>query len=109
MLAHCSLAGETAEGRWRAAKQCMKLAARRVRDEQLRTNFSLLVKDSTAETSHMGFKSAARAVWRQDAVLAGRLLDSCPALAAHLQVTDGAVHIVDPNSFATNFDAIAVR
>ncbi|CAK0854640.1 unnamed protein product [Prorocentrum cordatum] len=109
MLAHCSLEGETAEGRWRAAKQCMKLAARRVRDEQLRTNFSLLVKDSTAETSYMGFKSAARAVWRQDAVLAGRLLDSCPALATHLKVTDGTVHIVDTNSFATNFDAIAER
>ncbi|CAK0888874.1 unnamed protein product [Prorocentrum cordatum] len=96
MLDHCALEGETAEGRWRAAKQCMKLAARRVRDEQLRTNFSLLVKDSTVETSYMGFKSAARAVWRQDAVLAGRLLDSCPAMAAHLQVTDGNVHIVDP-------------
>ncbi|CAK0871390.1 unnamed protein product, partial [Prorocentrum cordatum] len=109
MLDRCALEGETAEGRWRAAKQCMKLAARRVRDEQLRTNFSLLVKDSTVETSCMGFKSAARAVWRQDAVLAGRLLDSCPALAAHLQVTDGNVHIVDPNSFATNFDAIAER
>ncbi|CAK0871782.1 unnamed protein product, partial [Prorocentrum cordatum] len=109
MLAHCSLEGETAEGRWRAAKQCMKLAARRVRDEQLRTNFSLRVEDSTAETSYMGFKSAARAVWRQDAVLAGRLLDSCPALATHLKVTDGTVHIVDTNSFATNFDAIAER
>eukprot|EP00959_Pyramimonas_sp_CCMP1952_P109514 2290625-Pyramimonas_sp.AAC.1 len=57
----------------------------------------------------MGFKSAARAVWRQDAVLAGRLLDSCPALAAHLKVTDGTVHIVDTNSFATNSDAIAER
>ncbi|CAK0895035.1 unnamed protein product, partial [Prorocentrum cordatum] len=109
MLDHCALAGETAEGRWRAAKQCMKLAARRVRDEQLRTNFSLRVKDSTVETSYMGFKSAARAVWRQDAVLAGRLLDSCPALAAHLHITDGTVRLVDPHSFATNFDAIAER
>ncbi|CAK0837751.1 unnamed protein product, partial [Prorocentrum cordatum] len=109
MLDHCALAGETAEGRWRAAKQCMKLAARRVRDEQLRTNFSLRVKDSTVETSCVGFKSAARAVWRQDAVLAGRLLDSCPALAAHLHITDGTVRLVDPRSFATNFDAIAER
>ncbi|CAK0822970.1 unnamed protein product, partial [Prorocentrum cordatum] len=109
MLDHCSLAGETAEGRWRAAKQCMKLAARRVRDHQLRTNFSLHVKDSTVETSHMGFKSAARAVWRQDAVLADRLLESCPVLAAHLHVTDGTVRLVDPHSFAANFDAIAER
>ncbi|CAK0878916.1 unnamed protein product, partial [Prorocentrum cordatum] len=109
MLDHCSLAGETAEGRWRAAKQCMKLAARRVRDDQLRTNFSLRVKDSMVETSYMGFKSAARAVWRQDAALAGRLLESCPALAAHLHVTDGTVRLVDPHSFATNFDAVAER
>ncbi|CAK0844501.1 unnamed protein product, partial [Prorocentrum cordatum] len=92
MLDHCALAGETAEGRWRAAKQCMKLAARRVRDEQLRTNFSLHVKDSTVETSYMG-----------------RLLDSCPALAARLHITDGTLRLVDPHSFATNFDAIAER
>ncbi|CAK0827227.1 unnamed protein product, partial [Prorocentrum cordatum] len=109
MLDHCPLAGETAEGRWRAAKQRMKLAARRVRDDQLRTNFSLHVKDYMVETSYMGFKSAARAVWRQDAVLAGRLLESCPALAAHLHVTDGTVRLVDTHSFATNFDAAAER
>ena len=74
MMDHCNLKNETAEGRWRATKLCMKLAAARVRDEQLRTNFSLNGKDHSTETSYMGFKSAARAIWRQDDVLAGRLL-----------------------------------
>ena len=67
----------------------------------------LHVKDHTVETSYMGLKSAARAIWRQDVTLAERLLESCPALAAHLHVDCGVVRLADASAFASCFDAVA--
>eukprot|EP00959_Pyramimonas_sp_CCMP1952_P056129 1172263-Pyramimonas_sp.AAC.1 len=75
MMANCDqLEAASVEERWRATKTCMTLAAGRIRDEQLRANFSLKVKDGNAETTRVGFKTAARALWRQDVSLAARLL-----------------------------------
>ncbi|CAK0841311.1 unnamed protein product, partial [Prorocentrum cordatum] len=98
----------TVEDRWRATKTCIELAARRVRDE-LRANFSLKVKDGSAETACVGFKSAARALWRQDAPLAARLLASCPALSAHLVIDQGSVCVVGTRAFGEAFDAVAAK
>ena len=39
--------------------------------------------------------------------LAERLLASCPALTAHLQVEHGAVRLADSRAFADCFDAVA--
>ncbi|CAK0853083.1 unnamed protein product, partial [Prorocentrum cordatum] len=99
----------TVEDRWRATKTRMKAAARRVRDEMLRANFPFEVKDGNAETTHVGFKSAARALWRQDAPLAARLLASCPALSAHPMVDQGSFRVVDSRAFGETFDAVAAK
>ncbi|CAK0836026.1 unnamed protein product [Prorocentrum cordatum] len=107
MVANCDLEMATVEGRWRATKTCMKLASRRVRDGQLRATSSLKVKDGNAETTRMGFKTAARALWRQDAPLAARLLASCPALASHLLIDRGAEGVADSRAFGDTFDAVA--
>ncbi|CAK0837813.1 unnamed protein product [Prorocentrum cordatum] len=109
MMTNSDLEAASVEERWRATKTCMQLAAARIRGEQPCTNFSLEVKDGNAETTYMGFKTAARALWRQDALLAARLLASCPDLSARLLIDQGSVRVADVSAFDEAFDAVAAK
>ncbi|CAK0849819.1 unnamed protein product, partial [Prorocentrum cordatum] len=109
MMANSDLEAASVEDRWRAYKTCMTSAAGRIRDEQLRTKFSLKARDGNAETTYMGFKTAARALWRQDAPLAARLLALCTDLSARLVIDQGSVRVADARAFAEAFDAAAAK
>ncbi|CAK0824240.1 unnamed protein product, partial [Prorocentrum cordatum] len=109
MMTNCDLEAASVEERRRATETCVKLAAARIRDEQLRTNSSLKVKGGNVEATCVGLKTAARALWRQDALLAARLLASCPDLSARLPIDQGSVRVADASAFAEAFDAVAAK
>ncbi|CAK0839657.1 unnamed protein product, partial [Prorocentrum cordatum] len=109
MMANGDLEAASVEDRWRATMTCMTLAAGRIRDEQVRAGVSLKVKGDNAETTRMGLKTAARALWRQDASLAARLLALCPDLAARLLIDQGDVRVADAGAFADALDAVAAK
>eukprot|EP00959_Pyramimonas_sp_CCMP1952_P155514 3253269-Pyramimonas_sp.AAC.1 len=77
----------------------MREAARRVRDSFFK--HGALDNDSKL----LIFRSVARAVWRDDIILAERLIASSPLAAEHLLITSASVSLSNPSAFAEAFAA----
>ncbi|CAK0820764.1 unnamed protein product, partial [Prorocentrum cordatum] len=83
--------------------------ARRVPREEQAIPSHLFTRRGNAETTRVGFKTAARALWRQDAPLAARLIASCPDLSAHLVIDHGSVRVAGARAFAEAFGSAAAK
>ncbi|CAK0879237.1 unnamed protein product, partial [Prorocentrum cordatum] len=86
---------------WRDIKAMMTLAAELARNE-LQSKALVVDSDSGRHARLLTLNSVARAVWRQDARLARRLMHDTPIGAAELELVDGTVQLKRLGDFHTH-------
>ena len=83
---------------WQIVKDMMTLAAELARNE-LQAKVLVTDNDNSRQARLLTLNSVARAVWRQDARLALRLINDTPIGAAELGISDGTVYLKRPSDF----------